>query len=291
MTLLDALDVFYGEQEYKGNSPATVKHYRDIFAHFLQDSGAATLEDFNERAISAWLIAHRQQSQNTLRTYDRALRVLSNWLQRRGYLSQHVMATLPRPRAKPKAITVFTVSDVRAMLDVAKASRNPLREQALIALLLDTGSRIGEAMTLTLQAIRWQDGSILLDGKTGERTVPMGRKCKQALKRYIDRERTASSTAVQDVFLNRFGRPLPSTAATQQLALIAKRAGVEASKLGPHTFRHTFAVSFIRAGGDAFTLQRILAHTTLEMTRRYVHLADSDLREAHRKFAPGDKML
>jgi len=62
-------------------------------------------------------------------------------------------------------------------------------------------------------------------------------------------------------------------------------------KAGPHTFRHTFAVEFIRAGGDAFTLQRLLGHSTLDMTRRYVHLADCDLRAAHKRFAPGDAWL
>jgi integrase/recombinase XerD len=78
---------------------------------------------------------------------------------------------------------------------------------------------------------------------------------------------------------------------TKRVRLIAKAAKVKSTKCGPHTFRHTFAVEFIRAGGDVFRLQQILGHTTLEMTRHYVHFAKSDLREAHRKFSPVNRML
>lgn len=54
----------------------------------------------------------------------------------------------------------------------------------------------------------------------------------------------------------------------------------------PYTLRHTFAVLYIRNGGDSFSLQEILGHSTLEMTRRYVHLARRDVAEQHKKFSP-----
>ena len=52
-----------------------------------------------------------------------------------------------------------------------------------------------------------------------------------------------------------------------------------------HTLRHTFAVNYIRNGGDVFRLQRILGHSTLEMTRRYVNLQTSDLQAVHSKLS------
>jgi integrase/recombinase XerD len=43
-------------------------------------------------------------------------------------------------------------------------------------------------------------------------------------------------------------------------------------------------------GGDAFSLQRILGHTSLEMTRKYVNLASGDIKEKHRRFSPMDNL-
>lgn len=177
------------------------------------------------------------------------------------------------------------------MLVEARRRRNPYRDAALIILLLDTGLRIGEVANLTLRDVDWIDAALAVDGKTGPRIVPLGRKAKRALRVYVDRGRTAATSRELHVFLTLDGEALSSQAATQVVRRIAEAAGAKASKLGPHSFRHTFSVEFVRAGGDAFTLQRILGHTTIDMTRRYVNLADTDLRAAHRRFAPADAWL
>ena len=58
----------------------------------------------------------------------------------------------------------------------------------------------------------------------------------------------------------------------------------------PHLCRHTFATNYLINGGDVFTLQQILGHTTLEMVRRYVTLASSQVTVQHRKFSPMDRL-
>jgi integrase len=69
---------------------------------------------------------------------------------------------------------------------------------------------------------------------------------------------------------------------------LRRRTGI--ARLHPHLLRSTFATSYLVAGGDVFTLQNILGHTTLEMTRRYVALASSQVSIQHHRFSPMDRV-
>jgi integrase/recombinase XerD len=285
MFFSEAVQELMEEQEYKGNSPATLTYYRDRLRMFQESSRAYTLEDFNERSIRRWLMGYKNAARNSLVNYDRGLRVFANWLHRRGYLQTNPMAALPKPKEVATHITIFTPQDVKALLEEVKVRKHPLRDAALLILLLDTGIRVGEAANLHLKDIHWSEGWMSVNGKSGERSVPFGRKAKLALRKYIDRERTAASSRITSVFLTGQGELFTSQHMTQQVIRLVKAAKIKVAKSGLHTFRHTFSVEFIRAGGDAFTLQRILGHSTLDMTRKYVHLAKTDLRSAHRTHA------
>jgi len=291
VTLREAFDDFIADKQYQGVSPATVSFYRRNWSHFIRDTGLETVEELTPGVIRSWLLAHHGVTPTTLATYDRSLRVTLNWFEQRGYVPVSPMKSLPKRRTPRTTVDTFTMAEAQAILKTAKGSRHPKRNAALVTVLLDTGLRIGEAIGLALDDINWIEGYLRVDGKTGPRVVPFGRRSKAALKAYIDRERRAASPRVRKVFLTRSGAEMSVDAGCQQVSAMVKIAGASVRKAGPHTFRHTFAVEFIRAGGDAFTLQRLLGHSTLDMTRRYVHLADCDLRAAHKRFAPGDAWL
>jgi integrase len=61
-------------------------------------------------------------------------------------------------------------------------------------------------------------------------------------------------------------------------------------RLHAHLLRHTFAVNYLVNGGDVFTLQQILGHTTLDMVHQYVNLANAHGMTQHKRFSPVDMM-
>jgi integrase/recombinase XerD len=75
----------------------------------------------------------------------------------------------------------------------------------------------------------------------------------------------------------------------QVLERLKARAGIT-GRCSPHSLRHAFARSNLLNGGGAFSLQRILGHTALDMVKRYVSLADTDLSARHRVASLADRL-
>jgi site-specific recombinase XerD len=160
----------------------------------------------------------------------------------------------------------------------------PRCARAILLLFLDTGLRLSELAALRMADLR-PDGSVKVMGKGArERIVPVGSVARQALARYLWVRSTPD--ADQPIFRSeRGGGPLGGRGIQQVFRGLKLRAGVP-GRCSPHSLRHTFARSYLVNGGDAFSLQRILGHATLDMVKRYVALADSDLATRHRLASP-----
>ena len=85
------------------------------------------------------------------------------------------------------------------------------------------------------------------------------------------------------VFAGRQGQRLGRRNMLRDVKLLCKRLGIVPPARTIHAFRHTFAVNYLRKGGSVFHLQKMLGHSTLEMTRRYANLLTEDLQQIHEK--------
>lgn len=84
-------------------------------------------------------------------------------------------------------------------------------------------------------------------------------------------------------FCDQGGPPLKKDSWNDRLETYSRQIGF---KIRPYDLRHEFAVSFLRSGGNVFGLQRILGHVNMDTTRRYVALAQSDIKEQHDSASP-----
>jgi integrase/recombinase XerD len=121
-------------------------------------------------------------------------------------------------------------------------------------------------------------------GKKG-RVVYMGKSTRRALWRYLATREDADDLETS-LFLGKFYRPLNKGVLRQLLARLGEKAKVV--KVHPHRFRHTFAITYLRASGDLFTLKALLGHSSLDMVQHYARIAQVDIEAAHRRASPAD---
>jgi integrase/recombinase XerD len=169
-------------------------------------------------------------------------------------------------------------------LQFRATGKNQRGALALSLLILDTGLRLSEALNLRLEDINFDSCILKVFGKgRKERLVPFSPMGRKFLWQYC---RKASVNTVQQLVLGcRSGLPMSKSNAERDVRELGKRAGLSMS-LHSHLLRHRFATFYIRNGGDAPRLQRILGHTTIGMTMKYVHLQTADLAETHQRLSP-----
>ncbi len=229
-------------------------------------------------------------SSATIHGHVRTLRAFYNWLVREGLTQNNPAKDLKPPKVTRKVVSTLSDKEIGNILNVFSTSSSDARNQTLFMLLLDTGLRIGELVNLKVDDVHMDEGYLKVMGKgKKERIVPIGNNAQRALQRYLFRFRPKPINPVIDnVFLSTSNKPLTDNSMKLMFTRLAKRSGVY--RLHAHLCRHTFATRFLINGGDVFTLQQILGHSTLEMVRNYVNLASNHVAIQHQRFSPLDRL-
>jgi site-specific recombinase XerD len=285
---------------------SSVRYFRD----FLVAAGQSPdVQQVTPRILRAYILYLQQKqcfashrfnrpqdkglSGHTINCYLRSLRIFFSWLVSEEIIAANPFDRVKIPRPPRKVIPVFSDSQIRDLLAaIDMSTAEGVRDYTIVLTLLDAGLRVSELCQLTLAHVWLEEGMVKVLGKGNkERLVPIGRQVQRALWHYIGRYRPEPALPRCDaVFLTRDGRPLTKDRVEKLMAGYGRKAGIAGVRCSPHTFRHAAAVKFLRNGGDVFSLQRMLGHSSLEMTRRYCELADIDVKRAHVTASPVDNL-
>ena len=217
------------------------------------------------------------------------------------------MKAVPSPKFEEPPIEPFTKEEVEALLKACETSKevNDLdrrkftmrrstakRDQALIMVLLDTGLRAFELCALKIGDVDLKTGKVqvkhgrLGGAKGGKgRTVFLGKTARRALWRYLV-DRADGKDADAPLFTDRYNHNLNKNSLRLAIARLGKNAGIK--HCHSHRFRHTFAITYLRSGGDVFPLQSLLGHSTLDMVQHSARIAEIDVEQAHNRASPAD---
>ena len=294
ITLNEAFENFILEREAYNLSPATITNYRQSYSYFClfnEFSNDTTTEEINVSLIYKWINTMKLNGvkPTSINHYLRDVRAFFYWCmdEDRKYIETPFKIKLIE--AQEEQLKLFTDEEIVELLE--KPRRNDgfveWRTWAIVSWVLGTGNRAATICDVKLTDVSFSKKEILL-GHTKNRKaqiIPLSSSLETVLKEYIRMWRREAPIDGW-LFPNVGEEQLTTNALRLSFGRYCKARGIEKSNI--HGLRHNFAKGWVRNNGNMFALQKILGHSTLDMTRRYVKLFAEDIKEDYDTYSPLD---
>lgn len=264
-TLNDAIELWY---KIHGH---TLKDAKYRFSRTLAISdrmGNPQLSDFTARDFAEYRATRAGDVSNSTLNHElRYMRSVFNELIRLDYLSDNPLENVRQFTVSESELSYLDSYQIDSLFDSLKKSRN--KDVYWVArLALNTGARWIEAETISKRHIQ----RVPTPGFKYHNT-------KNGKTRFVPVTQSFMSEFLAHVSPGKDGSLFSSSRSAFRSAV--SRAGIE---LPPqqltHVLRHTFASQFMMAGGDIFILQRLLGHSDIKTTMRYLHFSPVYMKDA-----------
>lgn len=230
----------------------------------------------SEQMFHRYVALLREQgiSVASINHYISSARVFLYWCMDHEFLGRYKIRTV---KGQDETIKYATDEEVEELLKVIHHNDFvEMRTYVIICFILATGARSSTIRNIKLEDLDFKNHTVTYRHLKNKKiaVIPLTSQIERILHGFIRSWDTQSDFLFPDVK----GGQLTSNALKLSFVRYCKERGLR--PIYPHALRHTFARMFIRNGGNAFTLQHMLTHSTLEMTRKYVKLFSDDIREA-----------
>ena len=294
MRIQKAVDNYLEYQEVIGNTVSTIRHNKVHLQIFINWSGNIEMKSFTYDTYKNYILflRHKKNSKNnkplasrTIFTYAECLKAFIHYCEENRIITNDVFSKIKLPKYQKKVIRILNENEIKAILGYFDInSFYGARNDLIISLMLDCGLRLSEVTNLKFTDFQKERNVILVNGKCQkQRFVPFSKNTQIYFDRYLSFFEN-KFVPTQQFFVDIVGFPITNDAIKSFFQRM--RNTLKIRDLHPHLLRHTFATTFLLNGGDPIHLQIILGHSTLTMTKNYVHIAGQISIAEQMKFSP-----
>jgi site-specific recombinase XerD len=269
-------------EKVEGLAVATVKNRRYILRDFmrhLQGQHITCISSVDIEVIDNYILSRSDLKQSSLGLVKQAIKHFLWYCQYRQKINLGFDYTLIRRQkvASPRVQT-YTPEQIANVLKLCGNHQDKL----MIATLFETGMRIGELVKLSIEDIRGTE--IRIRGKgSKDRVAYVTNELASALRTHAVKTRVYYGAIFrhQMKFSDRIDDSYATCTVRDRIQRQFAKSGI--SQMHPHELRHSFAIEWLTKGGDVRTLQKILGHSSLEITMRYLQTTDNFTQQAYEK--------
>lgn len=279
--LREAVEGFLFDKATANRADRTLETYgHDLrnFSRFAEAAGV-DLAGCNHVVVQQYLagLKERGLKPGSIDQHFRTVKTMFRWAVKQGFLAADPMRLLTRPLVPDTVPWVPEAADVNRLLDACSNTWEGRRNRALIALLVDSGLRISEALQLRVEDIHFHPlRTITVRNGKGQRgrIAYFDVAAAQCLRVWL--KVRAPAQREDWLFCRQDGRPFRRRYAAEILYRLSARAGLP-RKINPHALRHFAATHILRKTGDLELVRRVLGHSSLTMALRYAKYTGVDV--------------
>jgi integrase/recombinase XerD len=186
-------------------------------------------------------------------------------------------------------LKLFSDDEIETILEKPKknSSFTEWRTWAIVNWVLGTGNRAATICDVKIGDVNFKSKEIVLHHTKNKKAqiIPLSSSLETVLKEYM-RTWRAEATKEDWLFCNIGEEQLTTNALRQAFEKYCNDRGIQKGNI--HGLRHNFAKGWVQNNGNMFALQKVLGHSSLDMTRKYVKLFSEDIKEDFDKFSPLD---
>lgn len=297
MTMDQAMELFFINRKARNLSKYTLRWYKliiEVFGKHCEEHKLVNVEDIKSYHIELFFSQLRETRgirDVSVKDYYVVLKVFFNFLFNEEYIERHPMRNMRQPKVEKKIMRTFTKQEIEKILKGFDTSDFfGLRNYMIMCMFFSTGIRKAELLGLKMQDISYNLDVFKVRGKgSRERIVPIGRTLRRIMIQYTNQRTEYLKDSSSEYFIiSQKKRNLTNAGLNRIFDLVKKELNIQGERVSAHSWRHTFAKNYLLNGGSVFDLQKIIGHSDLQMTRKYVELNDKELKTQYAKFNPLD---
>ena len=289
-----AKSLFLINRKARNLSKQTLFWYNLYISKFIEQIGNREVSQIQGYEIEQYLNLRREQPKTrdiTIRDIYKVLRIFFNFLIDEEYIVRDPMKRIRQPKVKQKCMRTFTKQEIQKILGCFdRTDFFGLRDYLIMCCFFSIGMRKSELINIRMSDINITTDMIKLSGKGNkERLVPIGKTLRRIILQYLPQREEFLKGFYCDYFIISWRKnQLTPHGMNCLFQRIKKSLGSQGERFSSHTWRHTFAKNYLLNGGDVFSLQKILGHSDIATTKKYIALNDKEIKIQHSKFNPLD---
>lgn len=257
------------------------QEYKQLKVFLKEKRGVAELESITFYDLKSYIRTKQDKGlkAQSIISMAKQVKAFFNWCIKEEYIKDNPMDKVTLPKLPKVLLTGLTTQEVVSMMECFDNKKYlEIRNKAILAMMADCGLRAMEIAGLKEKDVH--DNHIKVFGKGNkERIVFISPALKKILIRYERLKKQYFKDRLQyndNYFLAYQGKAMSTVAVYNLVIEASERVGIKGKRVSPHMFRHYYAVQSIISGIDVYSLSRLLGHSDISTTQRYLESLTSD---------------